>query len=121
MAQMRRVLVNSNPIEAKYIEDGVAVVDVRPVSWESRLEYVPEEPTYEWGPVEFKTEDVGEPYMKPVYNNDGGLFRTPTIAAMVMHQPKQHTETRRLFKRWVDREQGPMVEWVDTETIVRYT
>lgn len=118
MAKQRVVVVNREPVTATYI-DGVPTIPVDAVSWERRVEWVPEEPTYEWTPWEYEVEDTGLVTYDAVSNNDGSLFRAPTLRALNPRRQTRIIETRRLVKRWVDREQGPMHQVVDKEVHVR--
>lgn len=99
------------------IQAGFLTGDETPQLPEVVEEWKAEEPTEEWTDWRrvSEKEDADATYY-PEYKNNGTLFRTPTIKANHPVRRRTVTDERRLIRRWVDPEQGPMAQVVDVET-----
>lgn len=84
-------------------------------------EWREESPTQEWtdwSPWEMEQEKTGA--LVPLYDREKAtLFRPAPLAKMVPEVKITMTRERRLVRRWVDRERGPMAEIVDREVDVQ--
>lgn len=105
----------SGPVEAGPVEPGEEPV------LDTRLEIVEEwraEPPVEewtaWAPV--GTVEDRDPTYYATHNSDGGPFRTPTLRALEPIRQVRTVWERRLVRRWVDPDRGPLAEVVRTET-----
>ena len=79
-------------------------------------EWKAEEPTEEWTDWRVVSSVMdADPTYYPEYKKDGSFFRTPTVKAFHPSRRRTITEERRLVRRWVDPETGPMAQVVEQQ------
>lgn len=112
MVEIQRRII-SQPAEAGYVSDDAFPAEP---DWDVVDEWKPEPATEQWSdwePVE-STDDEHPTYYAE-HNRDGGLFRAPTLRALNPHIRRTAWFERKLIRRWVDPEHGPMAEVVKVD------
>lgn len=112
-AEKRLRVVLDEPLALVTVHDPIAATS--PMGWHYEEEWVPRESTEEW--TEWRHVSTVEDRDPTYFAGDLRAFRLGGIAMRhTPHRVSTVTSERKLIRRWVDREKGPMAEVVDTET-----
>ena len=114
--RQRRIVPHAVEAQAHRLGDG-EVPPTFDLAFEVVEEWKPESPVEEWTEWRYVSSEQDEdPTYYPEYDpHRGNIFHVP-IKAIHPHRRSTTTFERRLVRRWVDAEHGPMAEVVDVQT-----